>query len=72
MMEEMDYKRAYLEIVEIVAPRFPDCTISTVDLVRMLAFENDTFRIALKLPHPTEVVRANEQRQSSFENDFFS
>ena len=72
MTQEMDYRRAYLEIVEIVAPRFPVCNISTVDLVRMLAFENDTFRIALKLPHPTEVVRANEQRQSSFENDFFS
>lgn len=71
-MEEMDYRRAYLEIVEIVAPRFPECSISTIDLVRMLAFENDTLRIALKLPHPVEVVRANEQRQSSFENDFFS
>lgn len=71
-MEEMDYRRAYLEIVEIVAPRFPECSISTIDLVRMLAFENDAFRIALKLPHPAEVVRANEQRQSSFENDFFS
>ena len=71
-MEEMDYKRAYLEIVEIIVPRFPKCSISTINLVRMLAFENDTFRTALKLPHPSEVIRANEERESSFEKDFFS
>jgi hypothetical protein len=72
MTQEMDYKRAYLEIVEIVAPRFPECNITTVDLVRMLVFENDALRMALKLPHPAEVVKANEQRESSFEKDFFS
>jgi hypothetical protein len=72
MTQEMDYKRAYLEIVEIVAPRFPERSICTIDLVRMLAFENDTLRTALKLPHPSEVVKANEQRESSFEKDFFS
>lgn len=72
MTQEMDYRRAYLEIVEIVAPRFPECNISTIDLVRMLAFENDTLRTALKLPHPSEVIRANEERESSFEKDFFS
>ena len=72
MTQEMDYKRAYLEIVEIVASRFPECNITTADMVRLLAFESDTLRTALKLPHPSEVIKANEQRESSFENEFFS
>jgi len=59
-MEEMDYKAAYLEIVSVVAPRFPTCCICTVDMVRMLAFENDTLRMALKLPLPKAVVEATE------------
>ena len=56
--EEMDYKQAYLEIVSVVAPRFPECSIYTVDLVRLLAFENDTLRMALNLPLATKVVVA--------------
>lgn len=58
--EEMDYKQAYLEIVSVVAPRFPECSIYTVDLVRLLAFENDTLRMALNLPLATKVVVAIE------------
>jgi hypothetical protein len=58
--EEMDYKQAYLEIVSVVAPRFPECSIYTVDLVRLLAFENDTLRMALNLPLATKVVAAIE------------
>jgi hypothetical protein len=58
--EEMDYKQAYLEIVSVVAPRFPECSIYTVDLVRLLAFENDTLRMALNLPLATKVVAVIE------------
>jgi len=60
MIEEMDYKAAYLEIVSVVAPRFPTCQICTADMVRMIAFENDTMRMALKLPLPKAVVEATE------------
>jgi hypothetical protein len=40
--------------------RFPTCEITTVDMVRMLAFENDTLRIALKLPLTKQVLSATE------------
>lgn len=64
MIDEMDYKQAYLEIVSVVSPRFPECHICTADLVRMLAYENDTLRMALNLPLPGKVVSATE------DNDF--
>lgn len=60
MTEEMDYRKHYLEIVCIVAPRFPTCEICTADMVRMLAFENDTLRMALNLPLPQAVINATE------------
>lgn len=60
MIEEMDYKKYYLEIASIVASRFPTCQICTADMVRLLAFENDTFRMALNLPLPQAVVTATE------------
>ena len=56
MTEEMDYRTAYLEIAEIMFSRFPTCEITTVDMVRMLVFENDTLRIALKLPLANQVL----------------
>lgn len=58
MTEEMDFRVAYLEIALMVASRFPDCSITTIDLVRMLIFENDTLRVALKLPLPLQVLTA--------------
>lgn len=60
MTEEMDYRKYYLEIASIVAPRFPTCEICTADMVRLLAFENDTLRMALNLPLPQAVVTATE------------
>jgi len=63
MAEEFDYKKYYLEIAHIVAPRFPTCEICTADMVRMLAYENDTLRMALNLPLPGTVVRATEYKE---------
>jgi len=60
MTEEMDYRTAYLEIAHVMYSRFPTCEITTVDMVRMLAFENDTLRIALKLPLANQVLSATE------------
>lgn len=59
----MDYKQAYLEIVAIVSPRFPECHICIADLVRMLAYENDTLRMALNLPLAVNVVAATEYKK---------
>lgn len=60
MTEEMDYKKYYLEIANIVSCRFPTCEICTADMVRLLAFENDTLRMALNLPLPQAVINATE------------
>ena len=38
MTKEMDYRTAYLEIAQVMYSRFPVCEITTVDMVRMLAF----------------------------------
>jgi hypothetical protein len=65
MTEEMDYRTAYLEIAEIMFSRFPTCEITTVDMVRMLAFENDTLRMALKLPLAKQVLSATEDEPYS-------
>jgi hypothetical protein len=40
--------------------RFPTCEITTVDMVRMLAFENDTLRMALNIPLAKQVLSATE------------
>ena len=60
MTEEMNYRTAYLEIAEIMFSRFPTCEITTVDMVRMLAFENDTLRMALNIPLAKQVLSATE------------
>ena len=65
MTEEMDYRTAYLEIAQVMCSRFPACEITTVDMVRMLAFENDTLRIALKLPLAKQVLSATENEPYS-------
>jgi hypothetical protein len=56
MTEEMNYRTAYLEITEVMLNRFPTCEITTVDMVRMLAFENDTLRMALNIPLAKQVL----------------
>ena len=56
MIEEMDYRTAYLEIAQVMYSRFPACEITTVDMVRMLAFENDTLRMALNIPLAKQVL----------------
>lgn len=59
--EEMDYKSAYLDIGHTVMQRFPDCEVTTVDMVRLLVHENDTLRMALGLPHPGRVLADLEE-----------
>lgn len=59
-MEEMDYRQAYLQIATDLAPRFPECEVTTVDMVRLLIHENDTLRMALRLPHPSRVLEVKD------------
>lgn len=60
-MEEMDYRSAYLQIAADVSRRFPECEVCTVDMVRLLIYENDTLRLALSIPHPSRVLAAEEE-----------
>ena len=54
--QEMDYKQAYLDIAMEMATIFPRCEVTTVDMVRLLIHENDTLRLALKIPSRRSVV----------------
>jgi hypothetical protein len=61
--QEMDYRAAYLEIVDIVCKRFPMCEVTTVDMVRLLAYENDTLRMALSIPTTHKVLSTLEEEE---------
>ena len=55
-MTEFDYTRAYHAIAFAVSERFPECEITVVDMVRLLCIENDTLRMALGMPLPSDVL----------------
>ena len=54
--QEMNYKEAYLDIATEIASIFPRCEVTTVDMVRLLIHENDTLRLAFKIPSRRSVV----------------
>ena len=53
---EVDYKGEYMAIGATVGACFPECETTTLDLVRLLMYENATYRIALNLPLPGAVM----------------
>jgi hypothetical protein len=54
---EMDWEDAYVQIAVLVGAHFPECEVTTVDMVRLLLHENATLRMALNIP-PARVVLA--------------
>lgn len=58
--EEMDYKGEYLRIANVVGGVYPECEITTLDMVKLLVHENDTLRMALKVPTRKAVLRQLE------------
>ena len=44
---EMDFKAEYLRIAIEVGKVYPECEITTLDMVRLLIHEVDTLRMAL-------------------------
>jgi hypothetical protein len=60
MIDEMDYKTEYLKVCLEVSRIFPECEVTTLDMVRLLIFENETLRMALKIPSRRSVVAALE------------
>lgn len=55
--EEMDYKGEYLRIATVMGGIYPECEVTTLDMVKLLVHENDTLRMALKMPTRKAVLR---------------
>jgi hypothetical protein len=66
MIDEMDYKTEYLKVCFEVGRIFPECEVTTLDMVRLLIFENETLRMALKIPSSRCVLASieNEDNES--------
>lgn len=60
MIDEMDYKTEYLKVCFEVGRVFPECEVTTLDMVRLLIFENETLRMALKIPSSRSVIASLE------------
>ena len=56
-MTEIDYRAEYNRIACEVGAIFPTCEVCTLDMVRLLIHENDTLRMALKIPRRREVIK---------------
>ena len=61
--QEMDYKTAYLDIAMTVSVAFPECEVTTVDMVKLIMNENRTLRMALGLPSYKQVSDAIDDEQ---------
>jgi hypothetical protein len=55
-MNEIDYKTEYMRIAHEVGKQFPECEVTTLDMVKLLIHENNTLRMALKIPTARDVV----------------
>ena len=66
MMNEMDYKTEYLKICLEVARIFPECEVTCLDMVKLLIFENETFRMALKIPSSRSVLASIENEDNEY------
>jgi hypothetical protein len=66
MIDEMDYKTEYLKVCFEVGRIFPECEVTCLDMVRLLIFENETLRMALKIPSSRCVLASieNEDNES--------
>jgi hypothetical protein len=54
-MNELDYKTEYNRIAHEVGKQFPECEVTTLDMVKLLIHENNTLRMALKIPTARDV-----------------
>jgi len=54
-MNEIDYRVEYQRIAHEVGKQFPECEVTTLDMVKLLIHENNTLRMALKIPTAREV-----------------
>jgi hypothetical protein len=54
-MNEIDYRVEYQRIAHEVGKQFPECEVTTLDMVKLLIHENNTLRMALKIPTARDV-----------------
>jgi hypothetical protein len=54
-MTDIDYKTEYMRIAHEVGKQFPECEVTTLDMVKLLIHENNTLRMALKIPTARDV-----------------
>jgi hypothetical protein len=54
-MNEIDYKVEYQRIAHEVGKQFPECEVTTLDMIKLLIHENNTLRMALKIPTARDV-----------------
>jgi hypothetical protein len=52
----MNWEDAYVQIAIMVGAHFPECEVTTVDMVRLLLHENAMLRMALNLPTAKAVL----------------
>jgi hypothetical protein len=62
---EMDWEEAYVQIAVLVSAHFPECEVTTVDMVRLLLHENATLRLALNLPPAKTVLRVLDRLENT-------
>jgi len=62
---EMDWEEAYVQIAVMVGAHFPECEVTTVDMVRLLLHENATLRLALNLPPAKTVLRVLDDLENT-------
>ena len=62
-LQEMDYKKAYIEIANIISVAFPECEVTTVDMVRLIMHENRALRMAPGLPSYKQVSDAIDDEE---------
>jgi hypothetical protein len=54
-MNEIDYRVEYQRIAREVGNLFPECEVTTLDMIKLLIHENNTLRMALKIPTARDV-----------------
>jgi len=62
-MTELDYKKSYIEIANIISVAFPECEVTTVDMAKLIMNENRTLRMALGLPSYRQVSDAIDEEE---------
>ena len=65
--KEIDYKKEYMRIAVAVSMGYPECEVTTLDMVRLLIHEVDTLRMALNIPTRRAVVLKLDEEAENYD-----